>query len=214
MTYVPLPILADLADVSKRALEKACTKIAIDSVATWRGARLVLRQIRGRGGRSGLCYEIRIDSLPPDLQLRLKAHFAIIEHPVSRISDRSTAKHNWFLLVLGPALGTAPRSPERSAAIESLQLAARPSISGKADIALPRSAVFVGREHSVQLARIDRHALPAVTDTRSPAQSASAFACAPWFAFSTAQRNLPAPRRSRPTTSAVPSNSIHNTGEH
>jgi hypothetical protein len=72
MTYVGLPVLASLAGVSRRALEKVCAKNAVDSIATWRGTRLVLRQVRGRGGRSGLQYEIRIDSLPVDLQQRLK----------------------------------------------------------------------------------------------------------------------------------------------
>lgn len=119
MTYVQLPILAEVAGVSKRALEKACAKIATDSFATWRGARLVLRQLRGRGGRSGLRYEVRIDSLPPDLQQRLKEVLQLTAPLLAELTPQRGAERDWWLRILGPLLSLAD-GPERRAAVSAL----------------------------------------------------------------------------------------------
>lgn len=124
MNFVPLSMVAELAGVSRQALAKVCALTSHDSSFTWRGARLSLRQISGRGGRSGLRYEIDSETLPIDLQQRLKDHFAIVDHPVSRIEG--SKKHNWFLLILSPALAHLPRSAERRAAIEAI--ASRPHV--------------------------------------------------------------------------------------
>lgn len=120
MTYVALPVLADFAGVSKRALEKACAKIAGDDDATWRGARLVLRQLRGRGGRSGLRYEVRVDSLPADLQARLKDALRPAAPPrLAELTEQRGLERDWWLQKLGHML-KLPRGAEREAAVSAL----------------------------------------------------------------------------------------------
>jgi hypothetical protein len=109
---------ASLAGISERKARHAFAR-ALDG-KPWRGTKLTIETVAGRGGRAGQSYVVLAASLPADLQQRLKAHFAIVEHPVSRIADRSSAKHNWFSLILSPALAHPPRSSERRAAIEAI----------------------------------------------------------------------------------------------
>ncbi|WP_424361814.1 hypothetical protein [Methylocystis parvus] len=70
---VPLSLVADAAGVSRRALEIAAAKIVDGKAATWRGAQLVIVPVKGRGGKAGLQYQVRVDSLPSDLQSRINA---------------------------------------------------------------------------------------------------------------------------------------------
>lgn len=133
MKYLPLAVVSDVAGVSRQAIEKACSRIASNPAATWRGSRLVFRQIKGRGGRSGLRYEVLVDSLPADLQERLKAHFSIVERPVFQAADDlSSDKHNWMMLTLAPAMALPPRSSERRAKIE--EIAAQRHVNWKGEL--------------------------------------------------------------------------------
>lgn len=111
---------ADLAGIDARRARRAISR-ALEN-KPWRGARLVVEPVSGRGGLAGQSYTVRADSLPADLQQRLKDHFAIVDHPVSRIDDRGSNKHDWYLVILSQAgvLALPPRSRERRAAIESL----------------------------------------------------------------------------------------------
>lgn len=120
MSQITLPELATLAGISRQALEKALQKIMRGEATRWHGAQLVICQTRGRGGRSGLNYKVRIDSLPADLQQRLKDHRSIVDRPVLQNADHRAAKNNWFLLILSPALVHPPRSAERRAALDSI----------------------------------------------------------------------------------------------
>ena len=65
--------LAELGGISERKARAALARILSGKSETWRGAGLVVRKIKGRGGRAGVQYQVRDDSLPSDLQERLKA---------------------------------------------------------------------------------------------------------------------------------------------
>jgi len=119
MSYVTLPILADLVGVSRQALEKAFRKISAGNSLTWRGATLTVRQIRGRGGRSGFQYEVRIDSLPIDLQQRLKESLRPAPPILPELTEQRGAERDWWLRILGPLL-SLPDGPERRAVVSAL----------------------------------------------------------------------------------------------
>lgn len=107
--------LAKLACISDRKSRQALA--AASRGALWRGVALRARLIRGRGGRSGLSYEVLAESLPLDLQERLK------EPPdagaVAPHDDRS-AEIEWFYRVFAKALIHPDGSRERSAAIAEI----------------------------------------------------------------------------------------------
>lgn len=118
--FVALPTLATITRVSRQALEKRLGEIIRGEAQSWRGAAIQFRHARGRGGRSGLRYEIRVDSLPPDLQQRLKDQ---LNRPtptqIGERTDNRGAERNWYLRVLGPLLAMK-RGKDRAAAIETL----------------------------------------------------------------------------------------------
>lgn len=119
MTYVAIPLVASVAGVSDRAMQKACTGILQNKLESWRGSRLIIRQVRGRGGRSGLLYEVRIDSLPSDLQERLKALQSPVETAPSLRDDRTNVGH-WRHHIIAPALRHEKWSAARGEAVRTI----------------------------------------------------------------------------------------------
>src|SRR6476661_2989189 len=86
---------ASLASISVRKARQALLRALRGK--TWRGASLLVDPVSGRGGLSGQQYTVRVDSLPADLQARLKEHFAIVQRPVFQSADNITSnKHNWL----------------------------------------------------------------------------------------------------------------------
>lgn len=66
----------DLGGLTGISRQKAHRAIALGHTGIpWRGAILITRTIHGRGGRSGLQYQVRVDSLPIDLQRRFEEAF-------------------------------------------------------------------------------------------------------------------------------------------
>lgn len=110
--------LAGMLSVSPRALQLAIRRSQA-SHGIWRGASLVVRTVRGRGGRSGLRYEVLVSSLPLDLQERLKAAERADKGPV-RLVDGRGAERDWWHAILAPALAHPKHSRERGAAIEAI----------------------------------------------------------------------------------------------
>jgi hypothetical protein len=118
--FVALPTLAIVAGISRQALEKTFGKIVRGEAEFWRGAAIQVRHVRGRGGRSGLRYEVRIGSLPTDLQQRLKDHLTPAALPVLAYPNGQRAgERNWWLRVLGPLLAMPP-GRARAAVIDAL----------------------------------------------------------------------------------------------
>ena len=112
--YLALEQFAELAGISRQAAWKACTR------ENWRGARLETKECRGRGGRAGLRYEIKISSLPNELQLALKPSASLqMAQPAPRFSPGGL-EAGWWQWHLAPLLAIPKGSAERNEAVQAL----------------------------------------------------------------------------------------------
>ncbi len=117
--WIPAETFAELAGISARKARFALAR-AMARSRPWRGANLEVRCVRGRGGRSGLRYEVGVDSLPHALQERLKESLKPTSLPLfAELTPRRSAEREWWLRILGPLLGMS-RGRERAAAIDAL----------------------------------------------------------------------------------------------
>jgi hypothetical protein len=109
---------AELAGISARKAGAALARIARRDNEAWRDAHLAVRMIAGRGGRSGLQYEVEVDSLPDGLKERFKASSNL---PVAALpATSSAAKRTLYLAVLNKPLSHKKGSRERAQAIRAL----------------------------------------------------------------------------------------------
>jgi hypothetical protein len=97
--FLPLTEFAALAGVSRQAALKIVNAAKLGKV--WQGATLIVRPVNGAGGRSGLSYQIRADSLPSGLQLRLREAQANAL-PALRTDDNATAMSRFWEHLLSP----------------------------------------------------------------------------------------------------------------
>lgn len=111
--------LAALAGTTERAARKAIGLLTRNPDACWRGTRPVLRSRHGRGGRSGLQYEVRVDSLPFELQQRWNAAQRPVKGPLKH-DDEARIEREWRYHLIEAALAYPKRSAERSAAIRAV----------------------------------------------------------------------------------------------
>lgn len=111
--WVSTDALAAVAGITRRGARKGA------KAGTWRGSPLVVRQVRGRGGRSGWSYEVRVDSLPLDLQLRCKQLQSPFEAP-PRLDDASAVERERRFNIIRPALAFAKHTPERAEAVREI----------------------------------------------------------------------------------------------
>lgn len=79
MMWHTAPTLAVASGISRRAAAKALAQ-AFDG-KQWRGVTLIVRAIAGRGGKSGVRYEVLASSLPEDIQKALSALSAPAQLP-------------------------------------------------------------------------------------------------------------------------------------
>lgn len=110
--WVTITDFAKAADISLQAARTVCRN-ALNGIA-WRDATLVVRTSKGRGGRSGISYEISICSMPLPIQqafglsakkavesrievtaadARLQAILGIIKHPIKSAKRSVAIKH-------------------------------------------------------------------------------------------------------------------------
>ena len=114
--WIGLVDLAHLGGVSGQRL-----RAILSRSKSWRGADLVVRTVTGRGGRSGLRYEVRVDSLPLDLQLRHRHQLAAeLDPSILRSDEGANDWRDWWANTLGPVLAHRPRTAERAAAIKAI----------------------------------------------------------------------------------------------
>ena len=115
--FISLEGFAALAGVSRQAAWKACKK------RIWRGAALEVRSVNGRGGRSGASYQVKISSLPSDLQDQLKASKTPLQLslslPLPSASPGGT-QGGWWHFHLASLLATEKGSAERAAAVKEM----------------------------------------------------------------------------------------------
>ncbi|MBB4018335.1 hypothetical protein GGR16_003382 [Chelatococcus caeni] len=117
--FIPVSELAQAAGLTNRAIERAITRTVAGQRATWRGATLVVRKVHGRGGRSGIRYEVRVDSLPLELQERLRALKSTSESPL-RHGEKAQQERDWWYGLIAPALVHERHSRARGAAIAEI----------------------------------------------------------------------------------------------
>lgn len=117
--FIAASTVASIAGISRQAIEKALTICVRKPGFTWRGASLVIRTVHGRGGRGGLQYQVRVDSLPIDLQRAFQEAFG---GPVPRPShgEAAQAERAWLFGLIRPALAHPKNSRERAAALAEL----------------------------------------------------------------------------------------------
>jgi hypothetical protein len=71
MMWISSDELSLVANISARKAHRALARSA-SATSPWRGAALIVREVHGRGGRSGVSYQVLASSLPTELQERLK----------------------------------------------------------------------------------------------------------------------------------------------
>lgn len=118
-SFLSVPDVARLAGLSERAVEKAVARSLREPAYSWRGARLSVRIMHGRGGRSGRQYEVRSESLPLDLQLCVKQLHTASAPQLSH-GPHAQEERDFRFFVIGPALAHPKGSNERGAAIREI----------------------------------------------------------------------------------------------
>lgn len=120
-TYISSVEAAKIAGISRRAALKALSRA--QAGISWRGHALEVRRTYGRGGRSGISYEVSLRSLSEALAQPLSDDSVDRYFPTPAPATwRSTAGDQGptvaaRLIVIEEAVQHPPRSPERSAAI-------------------------------------------------------------------------------------------------
>jgi len=119
MEYITSRQLAVIAGVSEQAIQKVCKRAVECDTYCWRGSHLEIRMIYGRGGKSGISYQIRTSSLPEELSRNLGS--LVPEGSQSFLSsgtDHRNIEVAWWLFHLKPILETKKGSNGRRKAIE------------------------------------------------------------------------------------------------
>lgn len=111
---------AEVAGISSRKARRALS-LARDGRA-WRENVLEVRTIHGRGGRSGIQYQVKVSSLPPHLQDRLNA-LQIAGEAASRLrlgDEVARLERGWKYDIIKAAVAHPKGSAERKAEIDTL----------------------------------------------------------------------------------------------
>ncbi len=119
--WLPASKVAAAGGVSDRRIREICKSILENEQRTWHGSRLIIRVVKGRGGRSGINYEIALESLPSHIQLRFE--FEKRETFDGRTADschNKLAERNWWLTLLQPVIAKPKGSLERGEAMRKL----------------------------------------------------------------------------------------------
>lgn len=153
--FIDVATLCDISGVTRQAIEKALIRLRRNPLETWRGTTLIVRTVRGRGGRSGLRYEVLVSSLPLDLQERLKAAVRASSGPLT-LAEGHGAERDWWRAILHPALIHPKGSPERGGAVAAIL--ARPLTDWRGRPIQPSR-----RTVERKLAALDLHGLAGVT---------------------------------------------------
>lgn len=105
---------SSLAKIKERRARNAFTRTF--SGHTWRNHNLIVRRLRGRGGNGGWCYEVRLDSLPAELQLQYIPLTPFETGFKPALNDPS----NWRYAIIEPALKYPLGSRQRAQIIKEV----------------------------------------------------------------------------------------------
>lgn len=115
-TFLSIKAAALLLGIDSRVLRKRIRDTLANPLYLYRGSRLIIRTVKGKGGKSGLSYEIAADSLPVSCQLALRDSQDRFERP-ARHDEEALRWQNWKSHHLAPIASLPPRSKERGRAI-------------------------------------------------------------------------------------------------
>lgn len=122
MDWITAVDLAKVCGIHRRVTNRLCRQFSEHSKDGWHGHTLEVRTLHGRGGRSGIQYQVKVSSLPPFIQERLKAH-QMTDEAVSRLrlgDDIARFERAWKYEVIKAALAHSKGSAERKAEIDRL----------------------------------------------------------------------------------------------
>ena len=129
--WIGAKAFARLADISRQMAWKALVR-AFDGQC-WHDHRLTVRRVRGRGGNSGWQYQVRVDSLPEELQKAVRANPVMVRSVEGHnldVDDFSPVAQ-WRYEVIKEALKHPSRSVERADVVNRLASVSRTWPSGK-----------------------------------------------------------------------------------
>ncbi len=132
MKFIDTCATAELAGIDPRRVRRAFNRIVTGQTSLWRGAELEVRVRHGRSGRSGIQYEVRVSSLPYQLQMRFNDHLKALETRIKATGDKAQAERNWRLNTIYPALQHERGSKERAAAVKAIAADRHIDLHGRA----------------------------------------------------------------------------------
>lgn len=103
-------MVAQLAGISRQKAHAALVRGA------WRGCSLVVRPVTGEGGKAGRSLQVRLDSLPSDVQSRFNDRF---NEPSTHV-EGSVQLAEWKAELIRPALAAPRGSKERARVVAEL----------------------------------------------------------------------------------------------
>lgn len=110
MIWLSLSQVADFADTSCRAIQQVISRSEDRNCVAWRGAKLIIRRVKGRGGKSGVSYEVAAESLPIGLQLAFNRSQETFR-ATYRTDSAALQECKWLSFHLGPIAALKPHSP-------------------------------------------------------------------------------------------------------
>jgi hypothetical protein len=134
--WIDLETLGEVAGVSPQRLRFVIHQGQGNAIH-WRSSVLIVRHIHGRGGRSGRRYEVRLDSLPAELQLRFNALFSPSSLPL--FGPSAGQERDWIYGLISPALKHENHSRERGSAIAEIAAQSHMHPNGKRQTLSARS---------------------------------------------------------------------------
>ncbi|MEX2617282.1 MAG: helix-turn-helix domain-containing protein [Alphaproteobacteria bacterium] len=120
LAWIDASAFAEAAGITARPARFALSRAHAGH--PWRKHNLIVRTVRGKGGKSGVQYQVRVDSLPAPLQDAWHAQAlvpVVDDSPVQIVSQHSKTAH-WRYGVIEDALQHPARTAERSETIERL----------------------------------------------------------------------------------------------
>lgn len=112
---------AVLAHIERQVANRLLREFNEGRSRPWQSGCLVVREVRGRGGRSGVSYQVKASSLPQALQEQLKSSKTPLQLslPLPSASPGGT-EGGWWHFHLAHLLLTEKGSVERGAAVKSM----------------------------------------------------------------------------------------------
>lgn len=118
------------AGISDRKVRRAFERAACGK--TWNGHTLQVRTVEGRGGKSGLQYQVKVSSLPAHLQDRLKAlQTGFEDTSKTRLGEGAQLQRTWIYDIIRPVIAHPKGSSERAAEVAKLAGTKRLNWKGK-----------------------------------------------------------------------------------